>query len=90
MPTNVYVYALNTRVIQLLGIVIRVNNASAGDFIEQYSCKSKELLKFGSKFSSLLLFLELNEKHSFCWLLLIVMLILSTSLEIFTTLSFDA
>lgn len=45
VPNNFCVFALNTRVIQLLDIVIEVNTASAGDLVKQYSRKSREIVE---------------------------------------------
>lgn len=37
VPNNFCVFALNTRVIQLLDIVIEINTTSAPDFVKQCS-----------------------------------------------------
>lgn len=42
---NFCVFALNTNDIQLLDIVIKVNNTSADDFIEQCSCESEGVVR---------------------------------------------
>lgn len=47
------------------------------------------LLKFGSKFLSLLSSLELKEKYSSYWPLLIIISILITSLDVFIILAFN-